>query len=228
MLKFAGDILMTTNQLHIWATPFYAPMEISDALSRLRISHSIGTRTKRRVVSKGYAQPKLVHVGTTLDSLVLEAVNFITAPASQIELTNYPMFPSITLEDALKVMLTSPRKIQPKVTKLTEVDYVDMVAKPSLLSKIQSAILRIQPYDLRKECNAMVLAYLNHEVGERKLKPYLNKSYKFEALKDLLGLAGDLREGTRLIQAGGDSQVVADSLGLPAFDLNYINSKRIK
>lgn len=216
-------------KIAVWGSVAHSEWDISDALRELHVSHTVDPRDKTKacqIVNVGYPQPKHVHVTTTLKTVMPQAVNFIVASYGALSDTNIPNLPFARergLEDALKIALRSLQTTSVKVTKLTHVDYINQIAKPSLLNKIQTEILRIQPYSLRKEVQALTLDYFNSKIAKKTIMSFLNRSLRLEKLRNVINLGDDLRAAVSLL-SNMDAEAIQIQTGVPSFDIMYLYS----
>ena len=90
----------------VWATPSYSLWEISDALSSLRVSHSLqgSALFKERVMNHGLPQTKWVHLTQDTHKLRASSINFISASYAELSLTNFPRLAEIDLAMGIIVM----------------------------------------------------------------------------------------------------------------------------
>ena len=214
----------------IWATTQYSTWQLSDALTQLRVSHSIkeGARSPARVIDCKKAQPKWVHLTTNVKNFRRTSVNFITASHAELSYTNFPRLPtSDDFLEVLKYALQYPVSVVPEVKQLTNLDYVELVAKPSLLNNIQTLVYKIQPYALRKEVQKLILQYFNSQISLRGVEHNLKRSFK------TVGLIPYLREGVGLKTAvarlkAETVEAVAADTGFETFELLYLSKERKK
>lgn len=211
----------------MWGVVNHSPWELSDALRRLRVTHTLdpidkGAKTKR--INLKRSQPLPVHVTTRLDKLRVGAVNFIVTSHSQLSGTNIPPLYRVreTLEEDLKAALTSARLVSLEMVAVSVVDYINMVAKPSLLNKIETQILSITPYALRKEAKVMVLDFFNGRASDRALSQFMSRSLRLEQLKSIVLQGKNLRAAVARKKAGGDAELIGAEMGVPAFDIMYL------
>ena len=209
----------------VYSTSMYSPLEISYALSRLNVSHVLECRGVRKKITRPKPQPKAVYVTDSLTNYRPEAVNFIVSCIAELGLTNYTPLSSGTLEDVLKDALIKQVEIVPSVTVMSDMDYVNAVAKPSILNKIQTEVYRLNPYALRKQTHAIVLDYLNSKISKRKLKEVLSRNLKQEALLPLLLSADSLRNAVARLSKETPEEIEADT-GHPTFELLYLSKER--
>jgi hypothetical protein len=180
----------------------------------------------RARIKKPFDQPMPVHVSDSVKDYRAKTVNFIVASLAELSLTN---FTSLQIEDnllsSLKAALTKPVFIKPTFKVLTSMDYVNQVAKPSLLNKIQTEIYKIQPYALRKQTQVIVLDYFNNRISQRQLKQMMSNNLKQEAILPLLMQAQSLRDA--VARLGKETvEEVAASTGHPTFELLYLSKER--
>lgn len=222
-------------KIAIWASSAYSEWDISDTLRGLCVTHTVDPRDQTKackLVNMRMDQPKEVHITTCLKTVRPQAVNFIVASYGELAATNIPILPFVnsnTLEESLKTALLSDTQVVMKVQKFSSVDYINYVAKPSLLNKIQTELLRIQPYSLRVEARDAVLAYFNSRMSKRTVVSFLNKNLRLERLKDAILLGDDLKAAVALLVELSDVEVVATRTGVPAFDIMYLtNAGKLK
>lgn len=224
------------DQIAVWGTFTWSPWELSDGLRRLKVTHTVDPQTKgekvRRLNMK-HDQPLPVHLTTTLKGLRTGAVNFIATSYSNLSGTNIPLMPKPSgqawdgvaeLDLALRHCLTSSRLTSLELASLSVVDFIHMVAKPSLLNKIETEILRIQPYSLRKEVKAMVLNYFNSRCSQAQVSKFLAKSLKFDLLRSFILSGSALRDAISRHKAGEDAEAISATTGVPAFDILYMRA----
>lgn len=209
----------------IHATPRYSPWEISQALASLRVTHTVTSNRRTVRVNRRLAQPLAVHVTDDICGYRKGAVNFIVASLAELELTNFTPLTQKPLEAAIKEALLVKTTIVPEVRNLSAIDYVNMVAKPSLLNKIQTEIYKIQPYGLRKQTQALVLDYLNSRISKKGLRNALSNNLKHEALLPLVLSAESLRNAVARL-AKETPEVIAADTGHPTFELLYLSKER--
>lgn len=209
----------------VYATSLYSPVEISYELRRLKVSHTLATKAFSQEVLLGKPQPKSVYVGDSITNIKKGSVNFIVSSLAELQCTNYTRLGNDNLTEALKDALISQVKVVPTVKPMTDMDYVNAVAKPSILNKIQTEVYRINPYALRKQTHAVVLEYLNSRMSKRKLKEIMSRNLKQEALLPLLLSADSLRDA--VARLGKESvEAVAEATGHPTFELLYLSKER--
>lgn len=214
------------DRFRIWSTFMLSPLALSDELRSLNVSHKVdlGSRQKAQV-DCGFAQPRAVIITVWqkgVPKYVEDAVNFIVAPQGMLKATNFPLLKDLA---GVKAALLSPRAIKPVVELPSPLGYVDAVAKPSILNKIQTQIYHIQPYKFRKEVQALVLAYMNSKVSTARLKRELKDNLKCELLLRLLIEASAHREAVARLKNQSVEQVALET-GIPTFELLYLSKER--
>ena len=203
----------------------YSTWEISYALAGLRVSHSIAAEEQTKadhVIALGFPQPNWVHVSPDPRRIKVDSHNFICAPFSLLKLTNIPQFPKIELELGLRTMLQSRVVTEVRMKRISALEYVDQVAKPSLLNKIQTEIYKIQPYSLRKDTQRLMLQFFNSKVSERTALHALRRSYKTEGLIPYVKGGHNLRAAVARLKYETVEAVAADT-DLPTFELLYLS-----
>lgn len=216
----------------VFCTSSYSPMEISISLRRLNVSHTRNTLGTVKRVDRKLDQPMPVHVTDVVTDFRPQTVNFIVAAKAELSLTNFVDLSTISnssgdLDSLLVRALTNPKLIEPKVRTMSHMDYVHLVAKPSLLNKIQTEVYKIQPYALRKQAQSLVLDYLNSRVSDRQLKQAMSDNLKLEAILPMVLEARSLRDAVSRLKAGKETvEEVAIATGHPTFELLYISKER--
>lgn len=221
---------MNSEPISVFATALYSPWDISNSLKHLNISHAVVTSAVkgagRRVVRyhSGKEQPRWVQVSNT-PLVHPDAVNFISLSFSELNTTNFPRFPPEGIDDGLRAMLCSTLRVVPKVEQYSPMDYVNMVAKPSLLNFIQTEMYKINPYALRKETQAMILQYFNSQVTVKVMTTFLQKSLRQATLVPLILEGIPLRDAVARLKTETLEEVARTS-GYSTFELLYLSKVR--
>lgn len=213
----------------VWSSPVYSRWELSDGLRQLRVTHTIDPEDKMcraRRINMKRSQPREVHIAGSISGLRPNAINFIVASYGLLSHTNIPSIQGTDLDQALRLALLSDRVTKVKVLKLGPVDFMNLIAKPSLLNEIQTEIHRIQPYSLRKETNSMVIRYFNSKIGKRQLVQFLNRSLKLDRLKQAVLKGDNLRAAVAQLPSM-DAETIALQMDVPAFDIVYLSKAKI-
>lgn len=210
----------------IWVTSKYSPLDIHHSLVGLNVSHSLvmASGTRNHHISK--VQPKWVYVVGGMiqkrNAVLPNSVTFMVLPHSQLTYTNVPRFPRMDLEDALREMMLNPQPCVPRMEEPTIIQYVNMIAKPSPLNLIQTIVLSISPYDLRKKVNAMILDYFNSKVKYKAVVAALKDNYKTSDLVPILKKDGERMRLAVARSVKEDVKLVSAETGVATFDLNYL------
>lgn len=216
----------------VFATPLYSSWQLSDALTQLRVSHSVCAKRKTQppmVRNLRRQQPRWVHVTTDVRDIKSGSVNFITASYAELSLTNYPRLREdlgdidATLRHALNNLVSTV----PRVESRQPMDYVNEVSKPSLLNNIQTQLYKIQPYSLRKETQASVLSYFASKTSRNKIVRELERSFKTTGLIPLIDEGAKLRDAVARLKQE-PLELVAEQTGISTFDLLYLSKVRSK
>ncbi len=216
--------MASQDKFIIYGTSEHSIVEISYALSALRVSHDMIFKSHSARVNRRKVQPKHVIVTDNSKGFKKGCVNFITAPSSALDLTNWPRLRG-PLVESLKRALTTQVSVVPSTKILSYLDYVNLVAKPSVLNLIQTEVYKINPYALRKQTHQIVLDYLNSKISKRNLKDMLSKNLKHEALLPLLISADSLRNAVAMIGKKTVEEIAAET-GHPTFELLYLSKER--
>lgn len=110
-------------------------------------------------------------------------------------------------------------------------DYVNASSKPSFLNHVQTIIYKINPYDLRKEMQPLVIMHLSGMAPAAKIRIKLKSSFKLEPLMRLLEdpQADKLRAACEtVLKHNADPYVVAKQSGVDSFDILYLVSSARK
>ncbi len=206
----------------VYGTSTYSLYEISSALRKLRVSHSIVNGAKRMEVNLNKPQPKQVLLLENPAKVDPTAVNFIVASAAQLSLTTCSRLRGLPIVDAVKDALLRDELAPFEVNTWTAMDYVTSIAKPSKLNFIQTELLRIQPYSLRKEASAMMLKFFRGTASARAVSQTMRKSSKLTKLWELIQDYSELRDAVARLSNETPEQV-STSTGIPTFELLYIS-----
>ncbi len=207
----------------IWATADQSLWQISNTLRALNVSHTIESSEragKLRTVALGHKQPRQVHL-TTRPVFVTGAINFISMPFALLADSNYPQMPSGDLKPVLMHCLMNAVRIEPEIKNMKAADYVMALARPSILNKIQTEVYRIQPYDLRKQVQSLIIKFFNGVISLRTMNQFLDRSIKTERLKPLINEGVPLRDAVLMMKHRTAEDIAAET-GVQAFDLNYL------
>jgi len=211
----------------VYGTSTHSLFELSDALVELGITHTI--TEGRHVCTKGPGnkQRKPVYLFNRVNCWRPESVNFIVASVSELSLTNFARLRGASAKEDVEEALTEGKLLVPKVNSLGDADYINCLAKPSLLNKIQTEVYRIQPYSLRKSVQALVLDFFNSRLSVKAMQAALQDNLKCDTLRQLLVEALYIRDAvTRLDKE--DLNFVSVDTSVPTFELLYLSKLRKK
>lgn len=228
--------------LRVWAITDVSPIDVSLALSKLRISHtrymaaSEGIAAAKEDIKLGFSQPAWPVVMDSVDRVYRydvphsPQVVFICATKSVIAQTNLDVLDvshrEIALRDALSFALSNPMDTSWTlvVKDKTTDDYVNEATKPTLLNHIQTALYKISPHELKKEVQKLVIGYLAGKETKTKLFDKLKSSYKLDTLKDLMSdpQIPLYKEAVNKYRATGDMDAVVAEFGFASFEILYV------
>jgi len=206
-----------------YGTSRFSLAEISDALRYWNVEHVLRLKAscaaEIKVPGKGQNYQRVV-LTDDLTRVQANAVNFISASIAELSLTNAERLQALSIEESVWEALHRGSIVEFQYRELTALEYVDMIAKPSKLNAIQTELLRVQPYSLRKEANAAIIAYFRG--GSLKaLQRVMNKSSKLSKLATYVKSNIELRNAVMRLKTESVDQVSADT-GIPSFELRYI------
>lgn len=219
-----------TSKVRVWATSNHSLWDISQALRRLRVTHTvdpIARHTPRKLIRPSKTQKTMVHLSTRVDGWQTDAVNFVSASVAELANTNFLPFAVADLDDAVRHALRSPDGIVPSVQSWDAVRYVEAIARPSVLNVIQTEVYKIQPYALRKEVQALVLNFFNGRISVRDAMRKLDMSMKTEKLKPVFKTALPLREAVAMMKHM-EPEKVEEATGFSAFELLYLTKAKAR
>lgn len=211
-----------------YGTSMFSLAEISDALRYLNVEHVLRLKAscsaELKVPGKGTSYSRVV-LTDDLTRVQANAVNFISASIAELSLTNAARLQALQIEDAVAEALKRGSVIEFTYKELTAIDYVDMIAKPSKLNAIQTELLRVQPYSLRKEANKAIIEYFRG--GSLKaMQQVMNKSSKLSRLAFHVKSNTELRGAVMRLKNESAEHVSADT-GIPSFELLYVTRVKV-
>ena len=210
----------------VFGTSMYSLVGLSRALKALRVSHTISVGTKVQYINCGMPQPSPVFLSNSLKKCRAGAVNFIVVSAAQLDLTNCRRLKAIPLLDSLKQALQCQPGLPLEVKKLAAMDYVNLIAKPSKLNLIQTGLLGIQPYELRKQANSAIVRYFRGVASARQVKPLMQRSPRLKELWEVVQSYEELRTAVARL-ADETPEKISEDTGIPTFELLYIMKAKI-
>ena len=214
--------------VHVYGVCESSPLIISDTLRALNISHMLAGVP----FDLGYAQPYEVVILNKpyIPQAKKKQIIFICAPAAVLKTTNIRLLRCDDLYTTLKEALVYASKNPfPQGWELVDspksiLDFVNLATKPSYLNKLQEALYKITPYALRKEIQALIIAYLASKATRKDLFAKLNTSWKLTVLKELLEdpKGVKLKDAVSLYYKLNDEVKVAEQTGFETFEILYI------
>ena len=219
--------------LKICRTSSYSILEISRALQQLEWSHVINSAANRRASSSKRGAMK-VKVGDGRTYVLIadglrsiqerRGVIVVVDSASALSHTNIPRIPDdrplVKALEALPNLWRTEVKIdRPKV-----MDYVNKAVKPSFLTSLQTAIYRISNHRLRKEAQAVIIAFMNSKASAKAMQGVFDKHYALATLKQLMQdpKVPVLKAAVEIFRKTGDEKAVEASTGCSTFDILYL------
>lgn len=115
-------------------------------------------------------------------------------------------------------------------TKKTMMQYVEVATKPSYLNKVQEAIYKINPYNLRKEAQAKILRHIAGHISDAEILTYIRSSPRFAVLESLIAQPEkmSLRSALKSYKAGErDETLLAKRWGVETFEILYLANSPI-
>lgn len=228
-----------------WAVSRWTPAQITDGLTELRISHTVVGWSKKLhrlrhqtidgLTERQPAWPIVTHSVTDIPRIRTKKSRQIlfvcdSVPAlTHANLTPLPVLPTLDrcLKAALQVMDDdwTFKGTEPDIQ-----DFVAMASKPSFLNQVQTAIYRINPYSDRKIIQLKVIMFLGGQLSVKSLRDTLRSNYRYEPIREILNLpqAVGLKNAIDRVRRGEDGEMVAEELGIEAFDISYILSSLAK
>jgi hypothetical protein len=220
----------------------YTPIEFSEILKRLNISHTLafyaGTRYTQididGLCSVQPAWPVIIDRIRCIPKISVEKdrlIYFVLDVKEQISLCNFQhdlldISPN-RFEAQLKKVLNHSIKNTEEWSFVTKdhsiLDYIEKATKPSFINELLTRIYKITPYSLRKEIQISILSYLAGNLAQTTLKTQLKQSLKSEELLQLMisDKAKGLRDAIKRIKEE-PLEKVAQETGFEPFELRYV------
>lgn len=221
----------------------YAPMQLSEILRSLKLSHSYVCKTGVRYsefefdgISK--TQPvwpvivDRVHIIPKVKVERSPLVYLVTDARAALSTTNIDrsLWPENRVQEfslVLKEKLIAAHKENLSwefVSKDPSIlDYVNVATKPSFLNDLQTEFYRISNYAQRKEIQVACIAYFGGFLSFSKLRTQLKANLKFQELLRLMESpkAKELQAAVAQLRFKTVDQVAKDT-GFETFELSYI------
>lgn len=234
-----------TQIVKAWAVSKWTPAQVTEALTDLRVSHTVvGWSPKlhklrhQRIDGLNPRQPAwpiVTHSVKDIPRIRVKKTRQIlfvcdSIPAlSHANLCPLPDLPTLerSIKKALQVMDDdwSLTFNEPNIQ-----DFVALASKPSFLNQVQTAIYKINPYSDRKIIQSKVIMFLGGKLSIPSLRETLRSSYKYDPIRELLNKpeAVALKNAIDRVRAGEEGDLVAEEMGIEAFDISYILSSLVK
>lgn len=210
--------------------------EVSEILHSLRVGHTVVERQRQYVRHNGgLEQPGWPVLLPNIGMIKRYAckrdlqILFVCDSRSALKTCNLglinPVDIGLNLRKALEHAIAAPTPMWQLVSKeMSFAEYVAHATKPSFLNDLQTEFYSINPYDLRKEVQALVIAYLANVESKAKMKAKLDTSHKLARLRQLVNdpKCDALRAAVAKVQRGESEQMVALATGFETFELLYI------
>jgi hypothetical protein len=219
-----------------------APLQVSDALKELNMSHTYTWRQGVRVNSThidGLALeqpvwPIVVDSLRTLSKIKVHGRYVFLVVDSRAALANanlsghlWPEHQTGSFTNTLKRALIESKTAQCcwelESREPSLMDYVNTATKPSQLNNIQTLLYKITPYALRKEVQALCISYIAGTTSAQSLKTKLKSNLKFAQLLELMfqEKTTKYRDACILARTVPMPQVVKDT-GYQSFEIMYV------
>lgn len=221
----------------------HAPLELSDVLKSLNMSHTYvwrdGFRINSMDIDGGRKEqpvwPVIVQNVKTLDKVGSGGrfVYFVTDSRAALSHTNInaALWPENRKDhhfnDCMRwVLIHSHKKNEEWVLQKNEptlMDYVNSATKPSQLNNLQSLFYKINPYALRKEIQILCISYLAGYTSHKLMREKLKSSLKFADLLELMESPKTkaLRDAVARVRTEPIEKVVKET-GAASFELMYL------
>jgi hypothetical protein len=219
-----------------------SPVEASEILKRLNLSHSVVGGFIRTmaytyeanvaeqpawpvVIDKLKTIPKIRTKKSPLIYFVCDARDVLAQSNMSQQLWPERRSKSLDLAiaDALVDSMNLEKPWHLTINEPSLSDYVLLASKPAFLNLIQGSIYRITPYPKRKEVQRLCIQYLAGNVPLAKVKTLLKSSLKFNDLLSMMDSdkALNLREAIRATSSRPVEQVCKD-FGVEQFEVMYV------
>jgi hypothetical protein len=239
---------MTPTIVDALGLSFCSPYQLSTALKRLNVSHSIVSNKywlekTKMTIDLGKPQPVWVTIVDGIKSVkrykLVKRPNqllIIIDSEAILKYSNCRLIPqSDILEDSIKDALLGSNvdpayPIKVEVKEPTMHDFVNQATKPSFLNHIQTAVYKISNYPVRKEIQKQIIRSLYGVSSMRNVLSMLSTSLKYETLHSLMKdeKATKLREaviefkGKLAKNPNENPDDLAKGYGFESFEILYV------
>ena len=216
-----------TCETKVFGTSMYSLVELSVALQALNVSHMTQTGNTRIEFKTDRVQSARVVLVDTPSKVVPSAVNFMVSSLAQLNLTTCSRLKVLPIVAAIREALTRDEEPPPfEVITLSAMDYVNLIAKPSKLNLIQTELLKVQPYSLRKEANAAMLKFFRGSMSAKQAHRLMRRSSKLTKLWEIVQSYSELKEAVQRMGEETPEQISL-STGIPTFELMYVTKAKL-
>jgi hypothetical protein len=219
-----------------------APLQVSDALRQLNMSHTYAWRDGVRYCStdiNGLCReqpvwPIIVDSLRTLSKMQVKGpyVYLVVDSRAALATTNLGtyLWPEkrdhtflTSLRDALVIAAGRPDDWKLAVNEPSLMDYVNTATKPSQLTDIQSLLFKISNYPLRKEVKTLCISYLAGTASLSAVKAKLNSNLKLAPLLTVMldDRTKRLKDAVAMLKTTHIDKVVKET-GIQSFELLYV------
>jgi len=225
-----------------------SPLEVSDALKTLNMSHTYAWRQGVRyntttidgLANEQPVWPIVVDSLRTLSKLKVDGRYVFLVVDSRAALANtnldgtlWPERQSGSFVHCLRKALITSKTAKAvwnlEAREPSLMDYVNTATKPSQLNKYQTLTCKITPYSLRKEVQALCISYLAGSASIKALKTKLRSNLKFAPLLEFMldDKTRVYRDAINMLKTTPMDRVVKDT-GIQSFDLLFIMNSNKK
>lgn len=229
--------------LKAWAVTHYSPLQLSQALRRLNISHSIVQQAPDRrmnvmrvdgLSAEQPAWPVIYHSVDDCKRLMVSEqrqVHLVCDSIAILGMTNLSTWAWSGKPEKDLQRILPKRDPVPFVLQVQEKSYMDFVAvasKPSFLRLLQTAFYKITPYADQKAIRIATLSYLGGGLSKKALQRVLSITLKSDRIQELLAseTANNLIAAVQIARQTGDIEAAAAQYDIDAFEVRYIMSNR--
>lgn len=225
-----------------WGVLEHTPLLLSNVLTQLNVSHSVmacvGPKCQyREIYGTADEQPAWPVIMQNINELNRVEENvpydriiaFVFDSKAAIMNSNLTVWsPCIDMYTELQTLLLQedPEPFKLQLQELSAMDYVKIASKPSVLSEIQSAWCRVNPYSLRKRIQEAIVRYLCSDLSKTALLRELQLTPHGAALAKLVTQTEESKVLKSAVAAArlGTSDEAASKFDIDPFDINFLLS----
>jgi len=227
-----------------WGVLEHTPLVLSNVLSQLNVSHSVmacagpncqyrelhgtgGEQPAWPVVMQNINELNRVHDYVERDRIIA----FVFDSKAAITNSNLTIWsPCIDMYTELQTLLLQEDKepFKLELRELSALDYVKIASKPSVLSELQSAWCKVNPYSLRKKVQEVIVLYLCADLSKTTMRRTLEFTIHGKLIEDLLAKDGQTLKSAVSMARLKSVDEAATHYDIDPFDINYLLSSRKK